>query len=54
MNISRRTLLSTGAAAAAAAFFGVSRTAISAVEDVEKLIGEYAGDAADEGAHDFS
>ncbi|MFK8077837.1 MAG: thiosulfate oxidation carrier protein SoxY [Granulosicoccus sp.] len=46
MNISRRAWLSTSAAAAAAAFFGVSGQAIATVEDVEKLIAEFGGGAA--------
>ncbi|MFT6304244.1 MAG: sulfur-oxidizing protein SoxY [Granulosicoccus sp.] len=45
MNISRRTWLSTSAAAAAAAFFGVPGSAIASIEDVEKLIGEYGAGA---------
>lgn len=45
MNISRRTWLSTSAAAAAAAFFGVSGSAIASMEDVEKLIGEFGAGA---------
>ena len=48
MNISRRAWFSTGAAAAAAAFFGVSSGAIASVEDVEKLIGEFGGGASTE------
>lgn len=45
MNISRRAWLSTSAATAAAAFFGISGSAIATMEDVEKLINEYAGGA---------
>ena len=50
MNISRRAWLGTSAAAAAAAFFGVSGSAIASVEDVEKLIGEFGGGVAAEAA----
>jgi len=48
MNITRRALLGTSAAAAAAVFFGVPSSAIATVEDVEKLIGEFGGGAATE------
>jgi len=48
MNMSRRTWLSTSAAAAAAAFFGVSGNAIATMEDVEKLISDFGGGAAAE------
>lgn len=43
MNISRRTLLCSSAAAAATAFFGLAGRAVASVEDVEKLITEFAG-----------
>lgn len=45
MNISRRAWLSTSAAATAAAFFGISGSAIASIEDVEKLISEFGGGA---------
>ena len=48
MNISRRAWLSTSAAAAAAAFFGVSGNAVASVEDVEKLIATFGGGTAAE------
>lgn len=48
MNISRRAWLSTSAAAAAAAFFGVSNSAIASVEDVEKLMATFGGGASAE------
>lgn len=50
MNISRRALLSSTAAAAATAFFGVSGRAVASLEDVDKLIAEFgAGVESEEG-----
>jgi len=45
MNIDRRTWLCSSAAAAAAAFFGLSGQALATMEDVERLIAEF-GDGA--------
>lgn len=42
---SRRKLLSSGAALAAASFFGTSTNAFATIEDVEKAISEFAGGA---------